>query len=151
MNKEQDLYWLNKAIEHSIKAPSNLRRYRVGCVIVGLANAELSAGFTGEQAEDAHAEQVAISKALEQNFVLQGSSLYSSLEPCSTRLSGKKSCCERIIEQQIARVVFACSEPELFVGSNALAVLRNAGIEVVQLPELAHKVQEINKHLFDKH
>jgi len=44
-------------------------------------------------------------------------------------------------------VVFAWREPELFVHGEGAEKLRAAGVEVVELPELAEAARGVNLHL----
>ena len=59
--------------------------------------------------------------------------LYSSLEPCGERLSGKKTCVERISETGIKKVVFGAYEPDKFVKGKGAKLLKQAGLEAVYL------------------
>ncbi len=147
MNLEFDLKWLKHAIDISRKAPANSKRYRVGCVIVSSDNKEIASSYTGELEESAHAEEGALLKAKQAGLSLQGACIYSSLEPCSQRPSGKISCCERIIAASIARVVFALREPAHFVKCEGVMTLKSRGVEVVELSDLGQEVLEINGHL----
>ena len=78
---------------------------------------------------------------------LRGATLYSSLEPCSVRMSGRPPCAGRIAAARIARVVYAMAEPPLFVVCDGANELRLHGVEVVQLADLAAAAQEVNRHL----
>jgi pyrimidine deaminase RibD-like protein len=117
--------------------------YGVGCVIVNCDGAIISTGYTGELLEDTkmrHAEDVAISKALEggYNLATPGVTLYSTLEPCSVRASGKTPCCQHIIDCGICTVVYGAKEPfdeSLGIVCQGEAVLRDRGVHVVFLQE----------------
>ena len=76
-----------------------------------------------------------------------GSTVYSSLEPCGARSSRPHPCAELIVSAGITRVVFAWHEPPLFVTPSGAAVLRAAGVEVVEVPELAAAARRPNAHL----
>lgn len=144
--REQDLHFLGLAIELSNSAEPRPTSYRVGALIVQ-HGVELSRGFSLELGEGTHAEQNALSKLGADR--LSDLTLYSSLEPCSERLSGSKSCTARIIEARISRVVFALREPANFVKCQGERLLIEAGIEVLVLDELAEQVRETNSHLGD--
>ncbi len=81
---------------------------------------------------------------------LDGATLYSSLEPCSTRASRPRSCTELIVATSIPRIVFAWREPDLFVDCQGAELLRAAGREVVEISELAHLVRRTNQHLLSR-
>jgi pyrimidine deaminase RibD-like protein len=141
-----DRFWLEQAVDLSRRCPPSLTAFSVGALVVG-GGRVLATGFSREQRPHDHAEAVAIRRALEAGVSLVGAALYSSLEPCASRASGRRSCCDRIAEAGLRRVVFACEEPPIFVPGQGAARLRELGIEVVQLADLAPAVREINAHL----
>jgi pyrimidine deaminase RibD-like protein len=59
--------------------------------------------------------------------------MYTSMEPCSVRLSGKEPCVSRCVRFGVKRVVFAVREPPTFVRCHGVEELEEAAIEVVQL------------------
>jgi len=138
---------LRAAIEFSRKASPSNTAFSVGCVIANADGTVLARGFSRERGPQSHAEQVAIAKALDDRCDLSAATLYTSLEPCSVRGSGLPSCCARIVEARIPRVVFAMREPSVFVEGHGAEVLAARGVEVVEIPEEAELVAEINNHL----
>jgi diaminohydroxyphosphoribosylaminopyrimidine deaminase/5-amino-6-(5-phosphoribosylamino)uracil reductase len=95
-----------------------------------------------ERAGGAHAEVVALEQAGER---ARGATLIVTLEPCCfTGLTGP--CCERIIEDGIARLVVAADDPNPKVSGRGLARLREAGL-VVELAEgeIAYKARRQNE------
>lgn len=132
----------------AIELAKHVRRssvYAVGCIIVSALGDELSSGFTGEREyQDGgspsfpHAEEVALAK-LEPEALLAAAVLYTSLEPCSQRASGRRSCTERILESGIRRVVFAAREPfdeQLKIRCCGAEMLQAAGVECLHILEL---------------
>ena len=144
---ESDEAWLRAAIDLSRQCPKSDSSFAVGAIIVSKHGVEIARGFSLEMGERMHAEEVAIHKALEAHHDLSRATIYSSLEPCSVRLSGKRSCSARIVDSGMARVVFAMREPSTFVDCQGTEQLQQAGIEVVEIPSLAPQVAEINSHL----
>lgn len=138
--------FLRQAIDESRKSVPCQTAFRVGAVIV-TASGRVFKGYTHETAPHNHAEEEAIAKALAAGAALGGSTIYTSMEPCSTRSSKPVSCCEHIIRHGFARVVYASGEPATFVSNTSAAKMRAAGVEYVQLSDLAAQVEEINKHL----
>ena len=59
-----------------------------------------------------------------------GSTIYSSLEPCSARASRPRTCTDLILAAHIGRVVFAWREPSIFVEGRGAELLRNFLVEV---------------------
>ncbi|MBI1804242.1 MAG: dCMP deaminase [Ignavibacteriae bacterium] len=143
-----DVERLKEAIELSRKCTPVDRAFSVGAMVFDRNRVLVATGFSRENDPNVHAEEAALQKATTQNADLVGGTIYSSLEPCGRRLSGRKSCAERIIEAGITRVVFALSEPPVFVEATGLTKLRAAGVEVTVIDELADRVKEINTHLF---
>lgn len=78
---------------------------------------------------------------------LHGASIYSSMEPCSTRSSEPESCSELILRHGFSRTVFALYEPSCFVCCEGAVRLRKGGVEVRVYPQLAGEVRAINGHL----
>ena len=114
--------------------------YNVGALVVAADGATvLAGGFSRELPGNTHAEEVALARALAAAgpaadggaTLLRGATLYTSMEPCSERLSGKAPCVQRIVDAGIRRVVLAIREPPHFVACSGVAQLRAAGVEVV--------------------
>jgi diaminohydroxyphosphoribosylaminopyrimidine deaminase / 5-amino-6-(5-phosphoribosylamino)uracil reductase len=79
---------------------------------------------------------------------LQGATLYSTLEPCSQRLSRPRTCTDLILAAGIGRVVIAWREPSLFVADcRGSELLTEAGVTVVELADLARQARAVNAHL----
>lgn len=138
--------FLRRAIEISKNSVPSATSYRVGAVVV-TPQGEVFEGYTGETDAKNHAEEEAIAKAIKAGTNLCGSTIYASMEPCSTRASKPISCSELIIKHGFRKVVFASSEPPLFVECTGADNLEKAGIEVERREDLANEVKEINKHL----
>jgi pyrimidine deaminase RibD-like protein len=142
-----DIGFLKQAIEISKQTRPSEARFSVGAVLVDQNRSFVASGFTNELGDGWHAEAVAIKKALDGGFNPKGASIYSSLEPCSIRASGKESCTALLIEKEIVRVIFALSEPPIFVVGEGAKKLKQAGIKIEQVNSLEKSVIEINKHL----
>jgi pyrimidine deaminase RibD-like protein len=127
-----DSDFLEQAIALAALAPPSDTAFAVGCVIVD-AGVVIATGYSRELGPHWHAEEVAFSKAA--GISLKSATLYSSLEPCSTRKSRPVSCTQLIIEAGIPRVVFALREPPTFVDCCGAELLAAAGIEVVERPD----------------
>jgi diaminohydroxyphosphoribosylaminopyrimidine deaminase / 5-amino-6-(5-phosphoribosylamino)uracil reductase len=148
MSKTNDEIWLLESIALSKKCPPTDQAFSVGAIIIGVSGLIISSGYSRERSSSEHAEELAIAKAIELKKDLTGTTIYSSLEPCNPRLSGKTSCADLIIKSGIKKVVFALYEPPIFVTCTGTAKLREHGIEVVVLDKLAHLVRQNNKQHF---
>jgi pyrimidine deaminase RibD-like protein len=120
-------------------------------VIVAADGTRLATGYSRETDSVSHAEEVALAKlATADEALLPGATLYSSLEPCSQRASRPRSCTRLILDAGIGRVVLAWREPPLFVAdAQGSELLEEAGVEVVEVPELADAARAANRHLFE--
>lgn len=143
---EEDLHYLRQAIALSRRCTPCATSYRVGAVIVTRSGDRFT-GYTHETSPTHHAEQEAILKATAAGADLHGASIYSSMEPCSTRSSEPESCSELILRHGFSRTVFALYEPSCFVCCEGAVRLRKGGVEVRVYPQLAGEVRAINGHL----
>lgn len=102
----------------------------VGAIIVDANDTILGSGFH-QRAGDPHAEIEAIQNALKKHpkNKLKGSTIYITLEPCST--TGKTPpCTKAIIEHKFSRLVYACSDPNPDHRGRAKRLLIQKGISV---------------------
>jgi diaminohydroxyphosphoribosylaminopyrimidine deaminase/5-amino-6-(5-phosphoribosylamino)uracil reductase len=147
-----DRGWLLEAIELSRRSAPSATAFSVGAVLVGGDGAPIAAGYSRELDPADHAEEVALGLArlagLEPGGAqFAGATLYSSLEPCASRASRPVPCADLIIANGVGRVVIAWREPPIFVPGGGAGRLRQAGIAVVVLPELASMAKAVNAHL----
>ncbi len=77
---------------------------------------------------EAHAEVHAI-RSVKESGLLQESTLYVNLEPCS-HYGKTPPCADLIIEKRIPRVVVGCIDPFAKVAGKGIQKLKDAGIEV---------------------
>nr|MDT0659061.1 dCMP deaminase [Micromonospora sp. DSM 115978] len=141
-----DRYWLGRAVELSRRCPPTVSAFSVGAVVVGADGLFLSEGYSRDIDPRIHAEESALVKLGTHRPApeLAGATIYSSLEPCSDRLSGSRTCTQMIISIGFRRVVYALREPPVFVDCRGVELLQAAGVEVVEMAELAPLVREIN-------
>ncbi|MGW0802731.1 deaminase [Nonomuraea sp. NPDC002799] len=134
-----DRHWLMSAIELARKCPPSSTAYSVGAVIVDEEGNEISRGYSRETDPHVHAEESALAKLqVMERSRLAGSTIYSTLEPCSERRSRPRTCTQLILETGITRVVIAWREPSLFVADcQGVEILASHGIEVLEVPDLA--------------
>ncbi len=147
---EADRHWLTEAIGLSRRCPPSVTAFSVGAVLVAADGSVLSTGYSREDGEAGHAEEIALAKLggdAVAASVLRQATLYSSLEPCAARASRPVPCADLIIASGIGRVVIAWEEPPLFVPGGGAQRLRQAGIAVDIVPGLAGEAREVNAHL----
>lgn len=143
-----DRAWLEQAIELSRRCPPSTTAFSVGAIVVGADGAELARGYSREVDEHVHAEEAALARLDADDPRLIAATIYSSLEPCSQRKSRPRTCTQLILAVGLARVVFAWREPATFVAdARGAELLAQAGVWVVEVPELAAAVRKVNGHL----
>ncbi|WP_411576937.1 deaminase [Streptomyces sp. SCSIO ZS0520] len=138
---------LTEAIALAEQCPPSTTAFSVGALIVAADGDVLATGYSRENDPHDHAEEAALAKLAPGSPALATATLYSSLEPCSKRASRSVTCTQHILRARIARVVFAWREPRLFVDCDGAEQLRAAGVEVVEMRELAHRARTVNVHL----
>jgi len=141
-----DHRFLRWAVELSRLCPPSNSAFSVGAVVVGEDGDVLTTGFSREQEDHDHAEEVALRK-LGPDPRLRHATLYSSLVPCGARASRPVTCVEHIVAAGIPRVVFAWREPRLFTDGEGAEQLRAAGVAVTEVPDLAERARAVNAHL----
>lgn len=160
------------ALSLATKSPCLATNYRVGALIVNSSSGEIVAtGYTLELPGNTHAEECCLLKlsvslassssspspALESltddqrvaelpEIMTGPHALYTTVEPCCLRLSGKTPCLRRILAQKswITTVGYGFREPDVFVkGNSGLRELEMAGVEVVHVPGLEEEIQRV--------
>ncbi len=143
-----DRYWIQLAIEISRHCPPVESAYSVGAVIVDEFGREIARGYSREADPKVHAEESALAKLPPNDPRLTNATIYSTLEPCSQRASRPRSCTQLILDAGIGRVVIAWREPSLFVADcQGVETLAEAGVTVIEIPELAEQAMAANAHL----
>ena len=98
----------------------------VGCVVV--KDCEIIAEGWHAKAGQAHAELDAINNA---KVSVQSATLYVNLEPCCHSNKRTPPCAQLLIAEGIKTVVIANQDPHPEVSGRGIAMLREAGIEVI--------------------
>ncbi|KAG2237832.1 cytidine deaminase-like protein [Thamnidium elegans] len=140
-----DLKYMQLAIvqaQNSIPAP---KAYCVGAVLV-LNDTILSVGYSREIPGNTHAEECALAK-LTTDIDLQHATMYTTMEPCSVRLSGNVPCVTRILDSKIKRVVVGVREPPNLVSCEGIKLLEREGVEVLIVPNVQEDCLRPNQHI----
>lgn len=136
------------ALDEAGKCIPTPNAFCVGAVLVDGNGKLLATGYSRELEGNTHAEANAIDKLqqdsnkADKQLLLRGSDIYTTMEPCSVRLSGNIPCTRRILEAGIARVFLGTVEPDDFVKCEGVQQLRDAGVEVHTVPGFAEKCLE---------
>jgi len=118
----------------------------VGCVIV--YDGEIIGEGFHEKYGEAHAEVNAVG-TIKNQTLLNDSTLYVSLEPCS-HFGLTPPCSDLIIEKRIPRVVIGTIDSFAKVAGKGIERLKKAGIDV-RVGILEKECREINKRFFTFH
>ena len=119
----------------------------VGAVIVASDGIIIGEGWHRKCGE-AHAEVNAVASVKDPDL-LKDSTIYVTLEPCSHY--GKTPPCARLlIERGIPRVVVGCLDPFPAVSGRGVAMLREAGVEVVT-GVLEQECRALNRRFLTAH
>lgn len=146
--------YMRQALDEARKSIHTPTAFCVGCVLVSSPShpshpsVVLSTGFSRELPGNTHAEQCALDKLLspsstnggpfstttlsqeERERLLEGASCYTTMEPCSGRLSGNLPCVQRLLNTGVQRVFIGVEEPKDFVECEGTKLLRESGREV---------------------
>jgi len=116
---------------------------KVGAVVTRDGRA-LSKAFRGEKPK-CHAEYVALEEKLHDEIVA-GATVYTTLEPCTTRSHPKIPCADRLVERRVRRVVIGMLDPNPDISGKGLQRLREAGVEVKLFDtDLMARCEELNR------
>ena len=147
-----DQRYMERAVEQARKCASEDDRVhpKVGVVVVKDGE-ELATAFRGELSNGEHAEFTALEKKLA-NEMVAGATVYTTLEPCTTRNHPKLPCAVRLIERKVRRVVIGILDPNPKISGKGFRELRKANIAVdVFPPDLMSKIEEMNREFIRHH
>lgn len=156
--------YMEYAIEQARLSLPSPTKFCVGAILVDADKNEiLSTGYSKELAEytptdpgSTHAEQCCFIKVAQQHnlpeerigeVLPENTVLYTTMEPCNRRLSGNRTCVERILRLNgaIKAVYVGIKEPGTFIGENVgKKRLEDAGISVILVEGLQDRILEVS-------
>jgi pyrimidine deaminase RibD-like protein len=146
-----DRKFMERAVEEARKSKAEDERVhpKVGVVIVKDGR-ELATAYRGELGDGEHAEYTALEKKLTDETIA-GATVYTTLEPCTTRNHPKVPCADRLIERKVSRVVIGMLDPNSEISGKGVRKLREANTAVGLFPrDLMSKIEEMNRE-FTRH
>ncbi|HLA09568.1 MAG TPA: deaminase [Pyrinomonadaceae bacterium] len=146
MTDQFELQYMQLAVQEARRSrhEDELVHPYVGVVVVRDGQT-LASACRGDQEPGDHAEYGALEKKLEKEL-LAGSTVYTTLEPCTTRTHPKVPCARRLIERRVERVVIGMLDPDQRITGKGLLMLRKAGIAVDLFPpKLMAQLEELNR------
>lgn len=148
VSDEAHLTRLLQALQLASKCEGTTAAFSVGCVITVTSTGEvLSTGYSRQEPGNTHAEEVALANLMHGEPALPSSpslhlDLYTTMEPCSERLSKKAPCVQRMLDfnkaaytfqgkaMEIVRIFQGVQEPEDFVKCVGTLRLESEGFQV---------------------
>ncbi len=156
--------YMEYALERACLSPPASTKFCVGAVLVDAdENVILSTGYSLELPRDSlgdpgstHAEQCCFIKVAQKHnlpeerigeVLPKNTVLYTTMEPCNKRLSGNRTCVERILRLNGAiKVIYVgIREPEVFVGENVgMQKLKDAGVIVEVVEGMQDRILQVS-------
>ena len=130
--KNNDRRYMQIAIDEMMESKSEHRTKKdpmVGAVIINHKRIELGRIHRGKLRAGDHAEYALIDKKLRDQD-LEGSILYVTLEPCTSRSSSKTPCSERIVAAHIKKVFIGMVDPNPNIEGHGIGYLQKNGVDV---------------------
>jgi pyrimidine deaminase RibD-like protein len=143
--ESDDRRFARLAIEEARKSvPEDDRVHpKVGVVVVKDGRV-LATAHRGEFPQ-CHGEFIALEKKLA-DVSLAGSTVYTTLEPCTSRNHPKVPCATRLSERKVARVVIGMLDPDDRISGRGQRALRRAGIATGLFDhDLMTEIEELNR------
>jgi pyrimidine deaminase RibD-like protein len=122
---------------------------KVGAVVIK-GNQVIAQAHRGE-IPGCHAEYIALERKLADDSLI-GTTVYTTLEPCTARNHPKVPCARRIVERKVNRVVIGMLDPNPSITGRGQLMLRDANIMTDLFPhDLMSEVEELNRDFTRQH
>ena len=145
--RDADLKFMKLAIKVAEQSKSERGKISpyVGAVVAHNIT-ELGSGYRGQYKRGEHAEYTLLERVCKSNS-LQGATVYTTLEPCTTRKHPKRPCAKHLIARKVSRVVIGMLDPDKRILGRGVLLLRKHNIAVELFPtKLMSKLEELNRN-----
>jgi diaminohydroxyphosphoribosylaminopyrimidine deaminase/5-amino-6-(5-phosphoribosylamino)uracil reductase len=133
---EDDLRWMRRAVDLGKQSiPEGSRPStppKVGVVIADTSGL-VGESFRGETGPGDHAEYGLLERL--KDVDLTGTTVYTTLEPCSRRSPEKQPCAIRLITRRVATVFIGIYDPDPRIHREGWRMLRDTGVELCDFDE----------------
>jgi pyrimidine deaminase RibD-like protein/isopentenyldiphosphate isomerase len=149
---EHDIECMTKAIDEAAKSKSDSPNDPKVGAVVSKDGEIIGSAHRGQRDAGNHAEFTLLHKILGSKDRTQGATLYTTLEPCTSRSHEKLPCAEWIVQKGIRRVVIGILDPNPTICGRGYWHLVDAGIELDFFPAaLAKQIADLNTDFVQVH
>lgn len=154
-SEKNNLYFMRRAVQEARKCEPEDDRVHpfVGAVLARDGKLIDTTYRGGKSQPGAHAEYLLLEhNNREHAEIIAGDTVYTTLEPCTTRNHPKKPCVEHLIARKVARVVIGMLDPNQAITGKGILRLREANIQVDLFPsDLMSELEDLNRHFISLH
>jgi len=144
--EQKDRDFMRIALEEAkkCKPEDDKVRPKVGVVVVR-SGKEIARAHRGELGPGEHAEYTALERKLPNESIV-GCTIFTTLEPCTSRNDPKVPCVERLALRKVDRVVIGMLDPNPEISGKGQMRLRDAGIATDLFDTVVmSEVEELNR------
>lgn len=140
---DMDVKWMQMAIDEALKSPDDVPK--VGAVIVK-DNKLIGTGHRTDANGAVHAEHNALEDAISKGHNPKDSTVYTTLEPCSSLSGGRKSCSQRLIDSKVKTVFIGTYDRNPNIYRKGWRALKDSKIRLRDFTPAARKnSDQLNK------
>lgn len=122
----------------------------VGAVLLTKTGKKFT-GCRGEKRVGDHAEYTVLEKTKARTIDLTGATLFTTLEPCTTRNHPKVPCAQRILDSRITKVWIGMLDPNPDVYAKGIRLLECGGVDIDLFPKiLRDEIKKLNSAFIDQ-